>query len=178
MSDNTPLSFEQEYDVVVLEELPSDATVHYFPERSERRIFVRFALPNGGSWLGGFGAGTLTRRACNGVFASPAARRACVVSCGRVYAVDVENPVRTTVVVPELIMQVVPDVAAGLLLLADPWQLYGYGANGLEWSSGRIAIEGLTVVAADAQTALVQMEDADGEIEERTIDIRTGRCLV
>ena len=170
--------FGQEYEAVVLEEIPSDAPVRYFPEaRSERPLLVRFALPDGSSWVGGFGAGTLATRACSGVFASPASRRACVVSRGRVYTVDVEHPDRTTVVLPELVMQVVPDVAAGILLLADPWQLHGYAADGLKWSSGRIAIEGLTVLAADAQTAVVRIEDADGEVEERKVDVRTGSLV-
>ncbi|MGH7297512.1 MAG: hypothetical protein ACRELB_21425 [Polyangiaceae bacterium] len=162
----------------MLEEIPGDAPIRYFPEtRSERPLLVRFRLPDGSSWVGGFGAGRLAARACSGVFASPSPKRACVVSGGRVYAVDVEHPDRTTVVVPELVMQVVPDVVAGLLLLADPWQLHGYAADGLKWSSGRIAIEGLSVLAADAQTALVCMENADGELEERKVDVRTGRLV-
>jgi hypothetical protein len=173
-----PSPFAREYEAAVVEEIPSDAPVYYFPEkRSERPLLVRFTLPGGSSWVGGFGAGTLATRACSGVFASPASRRACVVSCGRVYAVDVEHPERTTVVLPELVTQVVPDVAASILLLADPWQLHGYGADGLKWSSGRIAIEGLTVVAVDAETAVVRVEDADGEVEKRKVDVRTGRVV-
>jgi len=169
-------SFERAYGVDVLGEIPGDGQIHYFPEaRSESPLMVRFTLPDGSSWSGGFGAGALAVRACTGVFASPSLDRACVVSRGRVYAVDIAEPRTTTVVLPELVMQVVPDVSAGVLLLADPWQLHAYGADGLQWSTDRIAIEGFTILAADDRMVVVRVEDADGEFEELRIDVRTGR---
>lgn len=64
-----PSPFGREYEAAVLEEIPSDATVRYFPERGERPLLVRFTLPDGSCWVGGFGAGTLATRACSGVFA-------------------------------------------------------------------------------------------------------------
>ncbi|MBX3263012.1 MAG: hypothetical protein KF782_25275 [Labilithrix sp.] len=91
--------------------------------------------------------------------------------------VDVEDPRATALLVPELIMQVVPDTSAGVLLLADPWELHAYAADGLKWSSGRLSVEGLTVVAVDERAVLVRVEDADGELEERRIDVQTGRLL-
>jgi len=103
--------------------------------------------------------------------------RACVVSRGRVYAVEVAEPETVTIVQPELVMQVVPDVAAGVLLFADPWQIHAYGADGLKWSTDRIDIEGLTILEADARVIVVRMEDADGELEERKIDVQTGHLV-
>lgn len=179
MSAVTPVStFARSYEADVLDAIPSDATVHDFPKaKSERALLVRFTLPDGASWLGGFAAGSLAARACSGVFASPSPTCACVVSCGRVYAVDVAHPERTTVVLPELVTQALPDVPAGLLLFADPWEIHAYGIEGLAWSSGRIAIDGLTMVSADARTVVVRVEDADGEAEERRLDVRTGRPM-
>jgi hypothetical protein len=172
---NSSSSFGRNYDAEVIEEIPGAGPIRYFSEvRCERPLLVRFTLPTGPSWVGGFGAGSLAERACSGVFASPSPTQAYVVSNGRAYVVDVEHPDRTAVVLFELVMQVVPDVPARVLLFADPWQLYAYAVDGLKWSSGRIAIEGLTVLAVDAQTAVVGMEDADGEWVERKVDVRTG----
>lgn len=172
-------SFRSEYGADVLREIPSDGLIRYFPDanRSESPLLVGFTLGDGSSWFGAFGAGTLAARACTGVFASPSSKRALVVSRGRAYLVDVDEPEKTTVVVPELVMQVVPAIDAQLLLIADPWRLHAFAENGLLWSSDRISVEGLTIVVADEQKVLVRVEDADGEIEECSINIRTGRAL-
>ena len=176
---NTPLSpFVSEFDAEVLGEVPGRGEMRYFSDvRCESPLVVRFTSLNGSSWVGGFGAGTLAARACTGVFGSPSPNRACVVSRGRAYLVDVAEPEKTTELLSDLVMQVAPDVAAGVILLADPWQLHAYAADGHRWSTGRIAIEGLTVLAADDRIAVVRAEDQDGEFEERRIDIRTGQLV-
>lgn len=171
-------SFDCRYDAEVLGEVPGDGQVRYFPDgRCQSPLLVRFTLPDGSSWVGGFGEGTLAARACSGVFSSPSSTRACVVSRGCAYAVDVADPEATTILVPELVMQVVPHAAEGVLLLADPWELHAWAAGDLEWSTGRIAVEGLIVASVDDRIVVVHVENADGELEERRIDARTGQLV-
>ena len=172
------LQFTREYRAEILEEVPGDGQICYFPEaQCESPLLVRFTLPDGASWVGGFGGGSLAARACTGVFASPSPTQSCVVSRGRAYLVEVREPGETMVLLSELVTQVVADVPAGALLLADPWQLHAYGTAGLSWSSGRIATEGFQVLSADERIVVVRMEDPDGELEDRRIDVRTGQFV-
>jgi hypothetical protein len=178
MTNTMPLEFTREYRADILEEVPGSGQICYFPEaQCESPLLVRFTLPDGASWVGGFGAGSLAARACTGVFASPSPTRSCLVSGGRAYLVEVKEPDKTMVLLSELVMQVVADVPAGVLLLADPWQLHAYGAAGLSWSSSRIATEGFQVLSADERMIVVRMEDPDGELEDRRIDVRTGQFV-
>ena len=166
-------SFRQEYEAELIDELPRES-IRYFPEASSTRaMLVRFSLMDGSSWVGGFAEGALAKRACSGVFASPSARHACVVANGCAYTVDVEHPEKTLVIVEELVTQVMPAPAASLLLLADPWQVYACSAEqlaaGSKWASPRLAIDGLKIIAADAWTAVVLVEQ-----EELTIALPRG----
>src|SRR5437879_6030130 len=91
-------TFAHQYSAEVLRDIPGDGQIRYIPEEScESPLIVRFTLSDGSSWVGGFGAGTLATRACTGVFASPSSGKACVVSRGCAYAVDVADPDRTTI---------------------------------------------------------------------------------
>ncbi|MFI5299859.1 MAG: hypothetical protein ACHREM_17365 [Polyangiales bacterium] len=168
--------FAHDYDADVVDELPNDIRAHYFfgQQGSDIALLVRFVCTGGAQWVGGFGGGTLTTVACTSVVASPRAGEAIVVSRGRAYAVDVHNPDRTTVLVSELVMQVVPYFAAGLILFADPWVVRAYGIAGMQWTSKRLSVEGLKIVGLDERGIRVRFENPDGAFEECHIDLRSG----
>jgi hypothetical protein len=74
-------------------------------------------------------------------------------------------------------MQVVPAIAAGLLLLVDPWEIRAYERGGLAWSTGRLGIEGLAVNALNQEKAVVLCEAADDDFSELTLDLNTGQLI-
>ncbi len=140
--------FPSDYHVDVDDEMPVGSANHrHFPASGSTSggLAVSVIPPDGEPWTGTFAFGQLSARAINGVFTCPSPRHLCVVARGEGYVVNVEDPDKVEQVKAAPIMDVRAVVSRGLLVFADPWEIYAYGEHGLVWRTGRIAVEGLAI---------------------------------
>ncbi len=171
--------FPHDYDADVLATPPAQAVVHEAPGLGPGLdgMLVRFSPQQHPSWIGLFRLGTLSVHGATGVFPTPNPNRAVVVAKGSAYEVEVAEAGGIRLLVPDLVLQVSPASDESLLLLADPWEVYAYGAHGIRWRSGRLGPEGLRIVDATKSGIRVSIEDQDGKEDVATLDLATGRRL-
>ena len=114
-----------------------------------------------------------------GVFATPNPDRACVVSNGTGYWVDVNDPAESSEmrVLPIRDVQIVTD--ARILLLADFGSLSAFGSGGQLWKH-RVCWDDLKI--SDVQKGIVSGTGFDPTNSERSksefaVELATGRIL-
>lgn len=177
----TNLDLPHAYQCEVLRERPSESgDIYYYPGAStvggRDGLLLRFVPTSGRPWIGVFAFGDLAFRALSGAFASADPIRMLVVARGEGYLINVTEPKdwESVPFAPITDTRPVPDHL--LLLVITPWEIGAYGASGFVWSTGRIAMEGITLDGVLEGRAMATV-NPDDEPARLLIDLQTGETL-
>lgn len=143
------------------------------PRAGRSSIEIQVVPTNGPAWTGLFRCGDLTKSGRPALFTWPAPTKLCVVCGGAAYLVDIEHPEQYEEIGSGMVVWLRPVPEHGLILIADPWEIAAYGRHGRQWSTGRIAIDGMRVATIQAGWLEVAIDDDDGS--RVRIDVATGR---
>ncbi len=121
------------------------------------------------------GGSTLVRAGVTGWYPTPCPSSVFVVANGRGYWIDTRAKRAPEICPLEPIYAVHGLAGPALLVVASPWQVAAYDEGGLRWTSARLAIEGLRVVCADAESIDIEEALGDGTWRRRRIDVLTGK---
>ncbi len=112
----------------------------------------------------------------SGNYATPRMDTVLIVERGVAFLVDVAHPSEYQVVdVDGPVVQVWPLVTHELLLLITPWSITAIGRDGVEWSTPRLAIEGLRLDNVVDGWAWGFADPQDEEPREFGVELATGR---
>lgn len=152
-------TFPSEYDIEVIEELPSREILHryYFPDPQAADLGGRDGLllkitptaPNSPPWIGVFAFGLLSPKGLNIVLSCPNPRWLCVVARGEGYFVNADEPLQYQAVQAEPVFSAYAVLRHNLLVFSDYLHLVAYGPKGLIWETPRISWDGLRVEEID-----------------------------
>lgn len=123
-------------------------------------LSIEFILENHEAWFGSFEAGSISPNAANGFFRHPDPWKACVVSSGQGYVLDVRNPSDWSEIDLRPIMGVVEHAEAGVLILWDFTRFAAMGADGLRWKTPSISWDGIKDVRVSGDLIVSSVWDA------------------
>lgn len=182
---NFDLSFLHNYDVELGGDLPSGigaASLFRFPADKVSGgdgIFLKVSptepvLP----WYGifAFGHGGNLR----GVFSCPDPDMFCVVSDGKVYLVDSSSARAPIEIQFSPLKQVVPVVAANLILFADFLKIWALGRKGIEWTTERLAWDDVKITGFDQTHVWGEGYDPTNSIQPKStfkVELATGKVV-
>jgi hypothetical protein len=179
-------SFDPANDVAVDPEFPAagewPSAVYAFDRdgRVQSEFVSRWGAPrvlgvrpaSSPEWVGMFAAGGLG--GVSGVYATPSARRVCVLVDGEAYVVCVDAPAEGAVVAHDTVEQVVPVAEPPLLLLVRGIDIVALGPEGVAWRSRRLAVDDLRVVSVDDSGIRCTGDMLSGEPVDVVVDPATG----
>jgi hypothetical protein len=173
-------TFPTDYDARILDETGTAEPAHEF-RRSDSQatspMYVEVVPDKGTAWVATVERpGPTVKGALSGIYPTPNPSHALILAGGDAYLVDVHNPDRFEPVdTAGPVIDVVPAVSNGLLLLASPWAVTAIGPDGVAWQSGRLAVEGLRLDEIDGgKLAGVADPENDDESRDFAIDLHTG----
>jgi hypothetical protein len=183
--DFEPFGFSSSYQVVVEPEFPGtgdwggptygfarDGSISAeFESRWGAPLVLSVHADEVGDWIAMFAAGGLGGE--RGAFACPKPSDLCVVADGQAYLVDAAHPEKGAIVVHNMVVQVLPVADMSLLLLVRPWDLVAIGARGIAWRTPRLAVDGLRVLTAAANSIICSCDNLGGS-ETISLDPQTG----
>jgi hypothetical protein len=73
------------------------------------------------------------------------------------------------------VVAVKPILRENILLLATPWNVTGIGGQGVAWTTGRLAIDGLRLDESQEGWVAGVADPKDAEPRDFVIDLRTGK---
>jgi hypothetical protein len=172
-------SFEGDYDVDPLIDMPSviDYDFHGAGVTPRPDLLLQVTTANGKSWTGGVRAGgPSVASAATGALTTPNKNRLLVLARGDAYLIDVQAPTNYRALStggPVVAFKPVP--REKVLLLATPWDVTAIGTDGVLWTTGRLAIDGLRL--DESQDGWIAGVADPGDLEPRdfAIDLRTGK---
>ncbi len=177
------LTFAHDYEIELAEELPPGpgrVKQIYFPggsERGGRDGILLEVIPTGAApWIGIFARRRIHSEDCSGVYSCPDRRTFCVVSDGRCYIVQADDPAVWEEIPCQPIVQVVLSTEAGLILFVDYTHLVAHGAHGLAWETKRLSWDGLEILTVTRELIQgVAWDPVEDRELEFLVDPRTGR---
>jgi hypothetical protein len=138
-------------------------------------MYVTVRPADGGSYLVMAALGFKDPSMPSGVFACPSADEICVVAGGYAYLARAGTPEEVTLLGMKPVVEVLPAVEAGLLLLVGFHTVLAWGAGGLAWETQRLSWEGVRVAGVEGQTLRGFGWDMMRDVEvEFAVDLRTG----
>ena len=176
MSDNRQV-FQANYEANVVQELPpTGERQFYFPTecRGVADPLIRVRPKGQDAWIGLFEPGTVVSGAVTGIYTTPKEEELCVVSRGEGYLIDVNHPGTYRKVEASPITTVLSSLPHELLIFADLWRIIAYGADGVRWRTGRIAIDGIRLQGIHEDLLYGECERIDGAGAEFQIELGTG----
>lgn len=170
-------AFPSTFQIELVGELAPMAQVYYFPPhrlQGADGLIVRVTPESNNPWVGIFANGERAARAKSGVYTSPDPQQLCAVARGAGYLVFARNPLNFEQIPASPIVEVLSITERDLIVFCDPWKAYGYDKNGLRWRTGRIAIDGFSIV--DVTTSYIQGrgDTLDKEDAEFFVDLEDG----
>jgi hypothetical protein len=147
--------FSPAYQVRVLTETPQVIDHSFHPPGAVPRpdLLLEVTRYEGSSWTGGVRAGSPSVGSpTTGIYATPNPNRVLVVARRDVKPIPREN----------------------ILLLATPWDVTGIGEDGVLWTTGRLAIDGLRLDESQDGRVAGVADPKDLEPRDFVIDLRTG----
>lgn len=84
-----------------------------------------------------------------GVWAAPNPREICAVSGGYAYIIDTADPEHFTMIHYRPVLEVRALAKEGLLLFVGHHSVLAWGADGLEWETGKLSDEGVTITSIE-----------------------------
>lgn len=130
------------------------------------------------AWSASFAAADPGVSALTRLLGTPAPTALCVVERGTVFLGDVLDPEGFAVVeTPGPVVGAEELVLDGLLLLLTPWSIAAVDADGLRWTTRRIAVEGLRVDESDGSWVRGVADPDDEEPRDFAVELTGGRVL-
>jgi hypothetical protein len=123
------------------------------------------------AWVGMFAAGGLGRLRV--VVSCPSPTHVAVIADGLAYVVDVEQPQAGALIASDQVQQVVAMPEPPLLLFVRFSEIDALGPDGIEWSSPRLCIDELAVVAVSSDSVTCTGYNLGGS-STITVDPATG----
>jgi hypothetical protein len=117
-------------------------------ERGALEVLVRPASDTQ-PFLATCALGFRDQAAPSGLWSSPKPEEICAVAGGYAYLIDTAAPGRFTMIPYRPVMQIVPVVAAGLLLFAGHRTILAWGRDGQAWESEILSDEGLAILGVE-----------------------------
>lgn len=173
----TNSSFASDFAAAVIDYPAAPPDRMFSAEGSGHRATMISVEPLGDSmWTASFSGPDPGRRALFGLLGTPSRNGLCVVERGTAFVGDVLNPEGFAVVAMQgPVVSVANLVAEQVLLLLTPWAITAVGPGGVQWTTSRIAIDGLR--ADEACDGWVKgVADPDDEEPRRfAVDLGTGQ---
>jgi hypothetical protein len=171
--------FAAGYTVEVVDDVPAGADVVELVRSGPTPAFtIEVATEAGGWWAGVVLSGRPpVARALQGVWTTPSPATACVIAAGEAVLVDVDEPAEGAgrLVPGDPFTSVRAAADDGLLLLASPWTITAIGADGVRWTTARLAIDGLRLDEVDGGRLAGVSDPDDGEGgRDFVVDLATG----
>ncbi len=171
------LEFSHLFEVEVLRELPGQAAgLRYFPAARHHDcdgVLVRL-MPNGTAAWSGLFAAQPSGGYKSGVYSCPDANTLCVVSNGAGYMLDVRDPDGYQQLSLSPVLDVIPAVEAGVLVLANYTDVLAWDRTGTRWLAERVSYDGIRNLHADSGTLRgLAWSPMDGE-HPFALDLATG----
>ncbi|MFZ0884246.1 MAG: hypothetical protein WAN14_12680 [Candidatus Acidiferrales bacterium] len=174
------LEFPHLFEVEVLRELPGQAgELRYFPPARHHNcdgVLLRVTPYGGASWSGLFAAQP-SGRYKSGVYSCPDANALCSVSNGAGYILDVRNPDGYQEVPISPVLDVLPGVDAGLLLLANYTDVLAWDRSGPRWFAERVSFDGIRNLQLRGGTLCGVAWSPMGGEHPFSLDVTTGARL-
>jgi hypothetical protein len=172
-------SFEADYYLEPLIDMPSalDYEFHESGVMPRPDLLLHVTTADGRSWTAGVRAGgPSVASAATGIFTTPNKNRLLVVARGDAYLIDLRDPTDYKALstgVPVVAVKPVP--RENVLLLATPWDVSAIGKDGVLWTTGRLAIDGLRLDESHGGWIAGVADPRDLEPRDFAIDLRTGK---
>lgn len=155
--------------------------VHFTPDSIQRPsdgLLVEITPKDRLPWIGVFGFGEWDGDEANGIFRCPDQDAVCVVSRGRGYIVQANDPDLKIDITPFPVVDVIQLPTHGLICFVGLTSLSAYGKDGLRWKTGRLSWDGLKVTAVDPTIIRGSGWDASTGLDvDFVIDITTGQPI-
>ncbi len=84
-----------------------------------------------------------------GLWSAPKPEEICAVAGGYAYLIDTQAPERFMMIPYRPVLQVLPAVAANLLLFVSHYSILAWGRGGQAWESEKLSDEGLTITGTE-----------------------------
>jgi hypothetical protein len=184
-------SFAPSYALEFEPEFPPDGVwtepVHAFGRDGSHSttVVARWGAPSiiqvtprsGESWIGMFESGGLSEGVSE-AHACPDPSRFCVISGGLAYLVNADVPMDDAVPLLTPVMQVAGIDDPALLLLVTYSELVALGRDGVAWTSGRIALDGLRVESIVGAQITCLADNLEGGEDRLVLDASSGQQIL
>lgn len=172
-------SFDADYDVEPLIDMPfaPDYDFHEPGMAPKPDLLLRVTTGDGSSWTGGVRAGGPSVGSPNtGIYSTPNRNRLLVLARGDAYLIDVQDPTNYEALsTGGPVVAVKPIPRENVLLLATPWDVTAIGQDGVMWTTGRLAIDGLRLDESQDGRVAGVADPRDLEPRDFVIDLHTGQ---
>jgi hypothetical protein len=172
-------SFDADYDVEPLIDMPSDLDYYFHEQDSAPKpdLLLKVTECDGSSWTGGVRAGgPSVGSPSTGIYTTPNKSRVLVVAKGDAYLIDIQDPTNYKALsTGGPVVAVKPIKKENVLLLATPWDVTAIGQDGVLWTTGRLAIDGLRLDESQDGRVAGVADPRDLEPRDFVIDLRTGK---
>ena len=172
-------SFDADYDVEPLIDMPSALDYDFHDQDSAPKpdILLKVTEGDGSSWTGGVRAGgPSVGSPSTGIYTTPNKKRLLVVARGDAYLIDTQDPTNYEALsTGGPVVAIKPIKKENVLLLATPWDVTAIGQDGVLWTTGRLAIDGLRLDESQDGRVAGVADPRDLEPRDFVIDLRTGQ---
>lgn len=174
------LEFPHLFELEVVREIPGRTEkLRYFPAARHHDcdgILLR-VTPNGAAPWNGLFAGQPSGRYKSGVYSCPNANALCVVSNGAGYVLDVRDPDGYQEIPISPVLDVVPGIGVGILVLANYTDVLAWGHSGRCWLAERVSFDGIRNLRVEGGTLRgLSWSPVDDE-QPFALDLSTGTRL-
>lgn len=140
------LEFPHLFEVQVLKEISGrGAELRYFPAARHQGcdgVLLQVTSEDAAPWSGLFAAQP-SGQYRSGVYSCPDPNALCIVSNGAGYVLDVRDPDGYQEIPISPVLDVVPGIDAGLLVLANYTDVLAWGRSGRRWLAERVSFDGI-----------------------------------
>lgn len=169
--------FGSDFDVAVVDYSAAAPDHAFSAEGAGSRALMVAVEPRGEpTWTAAFAGPDPGRRALTALLRTPSPTGLCVIERGTAFLGDVRAPEGFEVVAtpgPVVAAEELPTEA--ILLLITPWAITAAGANGVQWTTPRIAIDGRRLDEASDGWVRGVSDPDDDEPSHFAIDLSTGQ---
>lgn len=171
--------FGSEFDVSIADYPAGAAHYTVAADGAGARTIVITVEPSGERpWTAAFAAPDPGIRALTALLSTPSPTGLCVIERGTVFLGDVRDPGGFSVVDTKGPVVGAEELTSeGLLLLLTPWEITAVGTDGVLWTTGRIAIDGLRVDEVDGGWVRGVADPDDEEPRDFALDLVNGHVI-
>jgi hypothetical protein len=171
--------FASEFDAEIADYLAASPDHVFEAEGTGSRATLVAVEPWGEpTWTVSFAAPDPGRRALTTLLGTPSPTGLCVVARGTAFLGDVLVPEGFEVVAaPGPIVSAEELVRERALLLVTPWAVTAVGANGVRWTTPRVAVDGLRIDEAEDGWIRGVADPDDDEPRDFAVDLATGELV-